>query len=162
MHQSEHPDAVRNGHDYAMPPRFHWAVLLVLLISAEALVIWLVPAHYRNFATFVVAAVWPTYLCVWVRRIDSRASSLYWAVASLVTGFGFLFSWMLYVVAIFELREELLDHYNRREPMNLRLNLFLTILGSFIYFQYALNKIAAAKQSVREPIAVQSDGSVVA
>lgn len=145
-----------------MPPRLHWALLLSLLISAEGLVFWLVPGQYRNFAVFVVAAAWPTYLCIWVRKIDHRASSLYWAVASLVTGFGFLFSWLLYVVVIFELREELLEHYNRREPMQLRLNLALTILFSFVYFQYALNKIASAKQSAREPIPVESDSSVTA
>jgi len=145
-----------------VPPRLHWALLLSLLISAEGLVFCLVPGQYRNFAVFVVAAAWPTYLCIWVRKIDHRASSLYWAVASLVTGFGFLFSWLLYVVVIFELREELLEHYNRREPMQLRLNLALTILFSFVYFQYALNKIASAKQSAREPIPVESDSSVTA
>ena len=46
-----------------------------------------------------------------------RSSSLYWAIASLVTGFGFLFSWLLWIVVIYELREELLEHYNRREPI---------------------------------------------
>jgi len=65
-------------------------------------------------------------------------------------------------VVIFELREELLEHYNRREPMHLRLNFLLTILFSFIYFQYALNKIAIAKLTAGEPEPVQSDGSVTA
>jgi len=162
MHQSPEPDAVNNGLAYPVPPRLHWAVLLVLLISAEALVFWLVPGQYRNFAVFVAATAWPTYLCIWIRKIDHRASSLYWAVASLVTGFGFLFSWLLYIVVIFELREELIEHYNRREPMRLRLNLVLTILFSFVYFQFALNKIAAAKLSSRELVAVESDSSVTA
>lgn len=160
MHQSPTHDAAKNGDGFSSPPRLHWAVLLLLLLSSEALVFWLFPGPYRNFAVFVVAAAWPTYLCLWVRRIDHRASSLYWAIASLVTGFGFLFSWLLYIVVIFELREELLEHYNRREPMHLRLNFVLTILFSFVYFQYALNKIASAKQTARESIPVQSDGSV--
>ncbi len=162
MHQPPASDAVKNGHAFAAPPRLHWAVLLLLLLCAEALVIWLIPEPYRNFAIFVVAAAWPTYLCIWIRKIDSRASSLYWAIASIVTGFGFLFSWLLYIVVIFELREELLDHYNRREPMHLRLNLILTILFSFVYFQYALNKIRSAKQSALEPVPVESDNSVTA
>ena len=162
MHQFPDHDAVKNGNVFPLPPRIHWAVLSFLLASTEALVFWLFPEPYRNFAIFVVAAAWPTYLCIWVRKIDHRASSLYWAIASLVTGFGFLFSWLLYIVVIFELREELLEHYNRREPMQLRLNFILTILFSFIYFQYALSKIASAKQTSREAVAVQSDGSVTA
>jgi hypothetical protein len=162
MHQSPYHDAVKNGYAFPSPPRLHWAVLLVLLASAEALVFWLFPEPYRNFAVFVVAAAWPTYLCFWVRKIDHRASSLYWAIASLVTGFGFLFSWLLYVVVIFELREELLDHYNRREPVGIRLNWILTMLFSFVYFQYALNKISGEKQTSHESAAVESDGSVTA
>ena len=122
-----------------MPPRIHWAALLLALLSAEALVLWLVPLPYRDFVVNVVTAAWPIYLCLWIRKIDQRSSSLYWAIASLVT--GFLFSWLLWIVVIFEIREELLAHYNRREKVGLRLNLFLTALFSFFYFQYELNKI---------------------
>jgi hypothetical protein len=121
-------------------------VLLLAVLSSAALVLWLVPAPYRDFAINVVAAAWPIYLCLWVRKIDQRSSSLYWAVASLVT--GFLFSWLLWIVVIFELREELLEHYNRREPIGLRLNWFLTLFFSFFYFQYELNKISREKDQV--------------
>ena len=125
--------------EYPLPPRIHWAALLLALLSAEALVLWLVPLPYRDFVVNVVTAAWPIYLCLWIRKIDQRSSSLYWAIASLVT--GFLFSWLLWIVVIFEIREELLAHYNRREKVGLRLNLFLTALFSFFYFQYELNKI---------------------
>ena len=116
MHQSPTSDAVKNGRAFPAPPRVHWAVLLVLIAAAEALVCWLFPEPYRNFAIFVIAAAWPTYLCIWIRRVNPRASSLYWALASLVTGCGFLFSWLLWIVVIFELREELLEHYNAANP----------------------------------------------
>ena len=86
-------------------------------------------------------------------RSTRRSSSLYWAVASLVT--GFLFSWLLWIVVIFELREELLEHYNRREPIGLRLNWFLTALFSFFYFQYELNKISREKDQVRRATSSQ-------
>src|SRR5690348_4152244 len=81
MHQSPSHDAVKDSYAFPAPPRPHWAVLLLLLTSAEALVFRLFPEPYRNFAVFVVAAAWPTYLCIWVRKIDHRASSLYWAIA---------------------------------------------------------------------------------
>lgn len=167
MHQtaaSEAPtsDAVKNGRAFPAPPRVHWAVLLVLIVLAEASACYLFPAPYRNFAIYAVAAAWPTYLCIWIRRLNPRASSLYWAIASIVTGYGFLFSWLLGVVVIFELREELLEHYNRREPIGVDLNWLLTIFGSVIYFQFALNKITRQKEAVREVIEVESEGSVPA
>jgi len=162
MHQSPRSDAVKSSQVFPAPPRVHWAVLLFLIASAEALVCCLFPAPYRNFAIFAIAAAWPTYLCIWIRKIEPRASSLYWAIASLVTGCGFLFSWLLWIVVIFELREELLDHYNRREPLGLRLNWFLTILGSVIYFQFALNQIARRQESALVTVSVESERSVTA
>jgi hypothetical protein len=162
MHASPVAEAVKHGSVYPSPPRVHWALLLVAILSAEALVFWLVPETFRNFAVYAVAVAWPTYLCIWVRKIDPRSSSLYWAVASLVTGFEFLFAWLLWIVVIYELREELLEHYNRREPINLRLNWFLTLLFSFVYFQFALNKIARQKEAARDAIAAESQDSVTA
>ena len=94
---------------YPSPPRVHWSLLLLALICAEALAFRFVPETYRSFAIYAVAVAWPLYLCLWIRKIDHRSSSLYWAIASLVTGFGFLFSWLLWIVVIYELREELLD-----------------------------------------------------
>jgi len=162
MHQSPAPDAVKNGRAYPAPPPVHWFVLLLLIASAEALVCYLFPTPYRNFAIYAVAAAWPTYLCLWIRRLNPRASSLHWAIASIVTGYGFLFSWLLGVVVIFELREELLDHYNRREPIGLRLNWLLTTLGSVVYFQFALNRISRRKEAGDEVVAVEAERSVTA
>lgn len=162
MHQSPSSDAADHGREYPAPPRVHWAVLLLLIACTEVLVCYFFPEPYRNFAIYAVAAAWPTYLCIWIRRLNPRASSLYWAIASIVTGYGFLFSWLLGVVVIFELREELLEHYNRREPIGLRLNWFLTIIGSVIYFQFALNKIARSKEAAAQAVAVESEGSVPA
>jgi len=162
MHHSPASDAAKSDSAYPSPPRVHWTVILLLLASAEALVLWLFPSPYRNFASYVVAAAWPTYLCIWVRNVDPRSSSLYWAVASLVMGFGFLFSWLLWIVVIFELREELLDHYNRREAIPLRLNFYLTLFFSFIYFQYALNKIAHEKHLLVHPVTAEPQSSVIA
>jgi hypothetical protein len=149
------PLAVKNGSHYPVPPRIHWTVLLLALILAESIVFGFVPEPYRNFASYAVAVAWPTWLCIWIRKLDPRASSLYWALASLVVGYGFLFSWLLWIVVIFELREELLDHYNNREPMNLRLNFVLSLLFSFVYFQFALNRIA--KRQFVEVNAVAAD-----
>ena len=164
MRQSPVEVAAKYGAPYPCPPRVPWPVVLVALVSLGALAFWLVPEGYRGLALFMAVAAWPTWLCIWVRKVDPQASSLYWAIASLVTGVEFVFSWLLLIVVIFELREELLEHYNRREHLNLKLNFILTLLFSFIYFQYALNKVAKgkAKESAREPFAAEPEGSVPA
>ena len=159
----EHPrlqTAAKFSPRYPSPPRVHWAVLLAALLSAEAAAYWLVPRQFREFVINLVTAAWPIYLCLWIRKIDERSSSLYWALASFVT--GFLFSWLLWIVVIFEIREELLEHYNRREPIGLRLNWFLTLLFSFIYFQYALNKISKEKNLATDALVAEREGSVSA
>jgi hypothetical protein len=162
MPLSPDQQAVNYGTVYPSPPRVHWSLLLLALVASEALAFRVVPEAYRNFAIYAVAIAWPLYLCIWVRKIDSRSSSLYWAIASLVMGYGFLFSWLLWIVVIYELREELLEHYNRREPMNLRLNWYFTFLFSFLYFQFALNKISKLKETSQEAVVAQPQDSVTA
>jgi hypothetical protein len=162
MRQSSLVRVASHSTEYPSPPQVHWAVLLLALVSAEALVFLFVPEAFRNFAVFAVAVAWPLYLCIWIRKIDHRSSSLYWAIATLDTGFGFLFSWLLWSVVIYELREELIEHYNRREPINLRLNWLLTFLFSFVYFQFALNKLTRQKIALHESYVPDSQDSVTA
>ena len=162
MSQSPVVHAANHGSVFPSPPRVHWALLLLALVVAEALAFFFVPEPFRNFAIYAAAVAWPLYLCIWVRKIDDRSSSLYWAIASLVTGYNFLFSWLLWIVVIYELREELLEHYNRREPVNLRLNWFFTFLFSFVYFQFALNKITRLKDAQNESFAPEPQDSVIA
>lgn len=145
MDRTSIPSVARYKSSYPLPPPLHWALLLVAMVGAEGLVLWLVPLPYREFLVNLVIAVWPIYLCIWIRKVDDKSLSLYWALASFAT--GFLFSWLLWIVVIFEVREELLDHYNRREPVGLRLNLLLTALFSFVYFQYHLNRIRREKMT---------------
>jgi hypothetical protein len=143
MDRSAIPPASRFKAIYPPPPRLHWAILFIAIAGCEGLVLWFVRQPYREFLVNLVIAAWPIYLCIWIRKIDHRSLSLYWALASFAT--GFLFSWLLWIVVIFEIREELLEHYNRREPIGLRLNLVLTLFFSFVYFQYELNKIYREK-----------------
>jgi hypothetical protein len=43
--------------------------------------------------------------------------------------------------------------------VGLRLNLFLTILFSFVYFQYCLNRIRKEKMGEAETLVLSSDSS---
>ncbi len=135
---------------FPSPPRVHWSTLLVTIGGVEALVYWFVPEPYREFLLNLVIAIWPIYLCLWIRKIQPSSLSLYWALASFAT--GFLFSWLLWIVVIFEIREELVYHYNRKEPIRLKLNLVLSLLFSFLYFQHHLLRIARAKEETTLPL----------
>lgn len=128
---------------YPPPPRLHWLLLFVAVVGAELLVLLFVHPPFRDILINLVIAAWPIYLSLWLRKVDPRSTALYWSIASLAT--GFMFAWLLWIVVIFEVREDLLDHYNRREPVGLRLNLVLTLLFSFPYFQYHLRRIAQEK-----------------
>ena len=147
---------------YPPPPRLHWSVLLAAVGGAELLALRFSPPLFRELLVNLGVAVWPIYLSVWLRKVDPRSSALYWCIASLAT--GFLFSWLLWIVVVFEIREDLLDHYNRREPIGLRLKLVPTALFSFAYFQYHLRRIAREKATALpalvaddEPFAPEQD-----
>ncbi len=99
----------------------------------------------------------PSISACGLRKVDPRSTSLYWALASFAT--GFLFSWLLWIVVVFEVREDILDHFNRREPIGLRLNLVLTALFSFAYFQYHLRRIALAKDRAAADLIVAGDST---
>ncbi len=121
-------------------------MLLVAITGLEALSWFYIPRPLRDFVQTLIFAVWPVYLSIWIRKSNHRSLSLYWALASFAT--GFLFSWILWIVVMYEIREDLLEHYNRNEPIGLRLNWLLTLLFSVVYFQYHLRRIALAKERV--------------
>ena len=56
MHSPLALDGGKNSREFPAPPRVHWAVLLLLIGCAEALVCYLFPGPYRNFAIYAVAA----------------------------------------------------------------------------------------------------------
>jgi len=155
LHRTSIPLGTSFSTLYPAPPRIHWAVLLAAVAAIEAVSYFLVPQPFRDFFVNLGIAIWPISLCVWIPKVDRQSVSLYWALASFVT--GFLFTWILWLVVIFEVREELTAHYNKREPIGLRLNWFLSLLFSFFYFQYHLRAIAIEKQSDTEEFVEEPD-----
>lgn len=158
MKKTPIPSATPYSALYPAPPRLHWAILLAALLGTEFVAIRL-PYPYRDFFENFFIAIWPIYLSIWIRKVHYRSVSLYWALASFVT--GFLFSWILWIVVIFEIREELLEHYNRREPIGLRLNWLLSLLFSVVYYQYHLRRIALEKTRVAQELSAGSERTTV-
>lgn len=140
---------------YPPPPRLHWLVLLLAVGGGETVAFFFTHGLLRDILINLAIGIWPIYLCLWLRKIDSRSAALYWAIASLAT--GFLFAWLLWIVVVFEVREDLLDHYNRREPIGLRLHFIPTLLFSFMYFQYHLRAIARQKVACASPVSVDTE-----
>jgi hypothetical protein len=159
MERTPIPPSLRLKDTYPSPPSVHWALLLVAIAGTEGLVLRFVHPPFRELLLNLVIAAWPLYLCVWLRKIVPQSLSLYWALASLAT--GFLFSWLLWIVVIYEVREDLLEHYNRREPIGLRLNVLLTLFFSFVYFQFHLRRIALEKRQLSLEVALQPERSLI-
>ncbi|GAB2604071.1 hypothetical protein GCM10027034_41440 [Ramlibacter solisilvae] len=144
------PSAVQPDTAVPPPPRLHWA--LVLLLS------------FVTFGLFFV--IWMFVQARWVRRIDPASDAIpltlvYLALviagqwmgagtaedsASAATGaLLVLAGWIVSFFAFFSMRRSMLDHYNRREPIGLRLSAFMTFVFNVFYFQHHMTRIARWK-----------------
>jgi len=153
--------------DYPAPPPVHWLVLLGAWIALLIPTHFFAPPSIRQMLPNLIFSLWVLYLCLWLRRLSQASRALYWALASIAGDLFLTFfpdnsghpSWLyaaalgaaallvfaLPFVTIFVIRAELLRHYNQREPIGLKLNPILTLVLSYIYFQYHLFDIAQHK-----------------
>ena len=142
---------------YPDPPDLPWWVALLLGLLTGGV--------------FFVA--WDVVEAAWLRRLErsSTALLLYLAVAALyVVKIPWLWSMgrfhpfgnpfghapsfgvagiILAITARFLFRRELLDHFNQREGIALRLNGFWTLIFGGLYFQYHFNRINEVKRAMR-------------
>jgi hypothetical protein len=145
--------------EYPAPPRVKWILLIPALIVFVIFEFWLVPKPARGLIATIVFYAWIAYLCLWIRKINPNSNSIFWAAFCFLMDIpspykiGIFFS----ILVAFVVRDELLEHYNHSEPINLRLDPVLTFFFSFLYFQLQLNEIAQAKRPqeigpVQEPV----------
>lgn len=161
--------------EYPAPPSVHWLVLFVAWFAVLLASYFFAPPDWRQTLPNLIFSLWIFYFCFWLLRLDRSSKGLYWAFASVAgelflsffhdnstntswTGIAaiaivVLVSFALPFITIFVIRAELLRHYNQREPVDLKLNPLLTLLLSYIYFQYHLFDIAQRKaQIARESV----------
>ena len=158
---------------YAAPPRVPWwALFIVLAVINVAARIYL-PKSIEGFIPAIAIKTWAVYLCLWIRTLDPKATSIYWVVGSLLGDGVMVFLCLLPdptplvslaivyyalpsiaagIAAIYIIRHELLKHYTEREPMGLFLSPIVTFFFSYIYFQYHLYDIAEAKRHESESL----------
>ena len=63
------------------PPKVHWGVLLAALFGIAVLARLLIPVRYGILVLDLAFDVWAIYLCLWIRRLEPAAMSLYWCLA---------------------------------------------------------------------------------
>jgi hypothetical protein len=137
-----------------VPPDFHWALVLLLVIVTCGLFSW----------------AWLIVEAVWIRKIKPESKGLLLVLSALgcsfgggiINGviaamnqghdfpFGSLFSlagFVLMIVAIFSMRSDLEDYYNTTENIGLSLSGVMTFFFAVFYFQYHFSRIAQWKKT---------------
>lgn len=137
-----------------VPPDFHWALVLLIGFLTCGLFWW---------AWWIVEAAF-------IRKLKSDSKGLLFVILSFASYFtgGFLNGLMramnpgetvylgvpfsliglvLFIIAEFQMKNDLEDYYNTVEPINLRLNGGLTFFFAVWYFQHHLSRIAQWKKS---------------
>ncbi len=129
------------------PPKMHWAVLLILSIVTVG----------------VFASLWAVFVSYWLQKVSSKCMTLVlFGIAALLAIVQLVFQYLVplqnlsewsglsgvivWIIAAFSMRRDLLKHYNEDEPIGLSLGVWMTLFFSIYYFQYHLREIALFKQ----------------
>jgi len=119
--------------------------------------------------------VWGIVQSAWLRRVDAASTAVWFFVADAAVyalrvpsivhdvlhnlyltpmyeePHARLLKWAgfaLFLLTRFVFRSELLRHFNRAEPIGLRLNAFLTLIFGSLYFQWHFNRINEVKRAL--------------
>ena len=137
-----------------VPPDFHWALVLLIGFVTCGLFWW----------------VWWIVEAAFIRKVKPDSKGLLFVILSMVSYFtgGFLnglmramnpgevvylgvpfslIGFVLFVIAEFQMKNDLEEYYNTEEPINLRLHGGMTFFFAVWYFQYHLSRIAQWKKS---------------
>ncbi|HEY1903814.1 MAG TPA: hypothetical protein VGG56_15380 [Terracidiphilus sp.] len=164
--QQTHPDTEPRL-VFPSPPNVHWGVLFGAQIVVAVVACFLVPRGYWSLVSNLAFDAWAIYLCLWIRKLEPDAMSLFWCVAcvalqvsfnvpsasapahngvTILAGVLAALCLAMWLVTIYVVRAELHFHYNEREPIGLYLSGVMTFFFSFLYFQYHLYKIAQLRE----------------
>ena len=147
--------AVPAASQYPPPPSLHWGILVLLGVLTCGLFGW----------------VWAFVEAAWVKKVDPESKALLYygiSVGLLVLMFGARFAEgmagrpgaansgiflicrlagaIMWLVAAFNMRSSIEEHYYSKEPIGLSLNGVMTFFFSVYYFQYHFTRINEMKQ----------------
>jgi hypothetical protein len=170
MDEQPAPPAIDYSAAYYDPPRVKWWVLLIGSAIASILLQLFTPKVLADFLSGLIYGGWALFVCIWIRRIDPNAKSIFWILGGIVTSLmesaiptpfepSLLLVWaefslaflsaVCFIVCTFVVRSELERHYNEREDFGLRLGPFMTFFFGFLYFQFHLFDIAEQREKER-------------
>jgi hypothetical protein len=150
-----------------------WWALFVILAIANVVGRLLLPKSIGGLLPSLLIKTWAIYLCLWIRTINPKATSIYWAIGTLLCDGILIFlsslpdrtplvamGILIYAVlsigtgitAIYIVRYELMKHYTEVEPAGLFFGGIMTFFFSYIYFQYHLCDIAESKRQESESL----------
>ncbi|HEX9233594.1 MAG TPA: GYF domain-containing protein [Candidatus Acidoferrum sp.] len=140
---------------YPPPPSLHWGILVLLGVLTCGIFGW----------------VWAFIQAAWVKKVQPESKALIYygiAVGLFVLIFGGAFmagvqgqagasrepiflllrlgGGIMWLVAAFNMRSSIEDHFNSAEPIGLSLNGVMTFFFSIYYFQYHFTRINEMKQ----------------
>jgi hypothetical protein len=143
---------------YPDPPNLHWALVLVIAI----------------FTCGLFALVWDIVQAAWMRKVNPRSNALFLYIAEIVVNFGgtvlrtmlmmsstmhqqyfglavptFLITVTLLLLARFDMRRSMEEHFNGPEPIGLSLSGVMTFFFGSLYFQYHFSRINELKRMAR-------------
>ena len=167
MEETAAPAETEARNAYPAPPNVHWVVLLSGQMTIALLACMMVPRSYWSLVSNLALDAWAIYLCLWIRRLEPEAMSIYWCAAYVAMQVAFnvpgapvtansgmsifaiamgLICAAMWIATIYLIRAELHYHFNQREPVGLYLGGVMTFFFSFLYFQYHLYKIAQLRE----------------
>ena len=143
---------------YPDPPNLHWALVLVIGV----------------FTCGLFMIVWDIVQSAWMRKVNPRSNALFLYIAETVINFGGTFMRMalmaasamhqrylglaiptllitltLVILARFDMRRSMEEHFNGPEPIGLALSGVMTFFFGSLYFQYHFTRINELKRMAR-------------
>jgi GYF domain 2/Domain of unknown function (DUF4234) len=140
------PAAGDPGAAYPAPPSLHWGIVLLLGIVTCGIFGW----------------VWALIEASWMKKVEASSKALTYYIIALglfaltiglsmapqykpFSGLLNLAGLVMWLVAAFNMKASLEEHYNSAEPIGLQLSGVMTFFFNVYYFQYHLTRIAEMK-----------------
>ncbi|PYX96359.1 MAG: DUF4339 domain-containing protein [Acidobacteria bacterium] len=137
------------GAVYPAPPSLHWGIVLLLGIVTCGIFGW----------------IWALIEASWLKRVEPSSKAMTYYIVSLglfvgtivvstvpqYKAFGGLLNLaglVMWLVAAFNMKSSLEEHYNSAEPIGLRLSGVMTFFFNVYYFQYHLTRVAEMKNKL--------------
>lgn len=152
------------GTSYEDAPNLHWGLVLLFSLLTGSVFIWI----WNLVIAMWLKRVQPNATSLYFyagASVLALIRVLFWAPhfihrtfepgfhtyhnGGVLLGFLGVFIWIVRLIARFSQKASLEEHYNRVEPIGLRLSGPLTFFFGGLYFQAKLNEINAMKQAAR-------------